>query len=90
MEVSWSPPSDGANIITGYRIFYGNGQSVLVPSATAITLVGLKVNGNYVGQNVSIRSEADQLYSKIVNVSVVDSKYIEQLIYLLLLSFYFH
>ena len=26
VEVSWSPPSDRVNIITGYRIFYGNGQ----------------------------------------------------------------
>ena len=74
VEISWSPPSDGASIITGYRIFYGNGQSVLVPSVTAITLVGLKVDESYVGQIVSIRSEADQLYSKLVNVSVVDGK----------------
>ena len=74
MEVSWSPPFDGANIITGYRIYYGNGQSVLVPSVTAITLVGLKVDGNYVGQNVSIRSESDELNSEFVNVSVTVGK----------------
>ena len=66
VEVSWSPPSDGA--ATGYRIFYGNGQSVLVPSVAAY--IGLRVDGNYVGQNVSIRSESDQLYSELVNVSV--------------------
>ena len=74
VEVSWSPPSDGANSITGYRIFYGNGQNVFVPSVTAITLVGLKVDGSYVGQNVSIRSESDQLYSELINVSVIISK----------------
>ena len=65
VEVSWSPPSDGA---TGYRIFYGNGQIVLVPSVAAY--IGLRVDGSYVGQNVSIRSESDQLYSELVNVSV--------------------
>ena len=65
VEVSWSPTSDGA---IGYRIFYGNGQNVLVPSVA--TYIGLRVDGNYVGQNVSIRSESDQLYSELVNVSV--------------------
>ena len=74
MEVSWSPPSDGANSITGYRIYYGNGQSVFVPLVTVITSVSLKVGRSYIGQNVSIRSEADQLYSESINVSVVDSK----------------
>ena len=68
VEVSWSPPSDGANIITGYRIFYGNGKNTSVQSVA--TSIGLRVNGNYVGQNVSIRSEADQLYSELINTSV--------------------
>ena len=76
MEVSWSPPSDGDATITRYRIYYGNGQSVLVPSVTAITSVSLKVDGNYVGQNVSIRSEADQLHSEPLNVSIIKGKYI--------------
>ena len=74
VEISWSPPSDGANSITGYRIYYGNGQNVFVSSVTAITLVGLKVDGSYVGQNVSIRSESDQLYSELINVSVIVRK----------------
>ena len=74
VEVSWSPPSDGANSITGYRIYYGNGQNVFVTSVTVITSISLKVDRNYVGQNVSIRSEADQLYSESINVSVVNSK----------------
>ena len=75
VEVSWSPPTDGATTVTRYRIYYGNGQSVLVPSVTAITSVSLKVDGNYVGQNVSIRSEADQLYSELLNVSIIKGKY---------------
>ena len=74
VEISWSPPSDGANSITGYRIYYGNGQNVFVTSVTVITSVSLKVDRNYVGRNVSIRSEADPLYSESINVSVVDSK----------------
>ena len=74
MEVSWSPLSNGANSITGYRIYYGNGQNVFVTSVTVITSVSLKVERSYVGQNVSIRSEADQLYSESINVSVIDSK----------------
>ena len=75
VEVSWSPPTDGASSITGYRIYYGNGKNVLVPSVTVITSVSLKVDGNYIGRNVSIRSEADQLYSELVNVSIVNGKY---------------
>jgi hypothetical protein len=47
-----------------------------VPSVTAITLVGLKVDGSYVGQNVSIRSESDQLYSELVSVFVTMGKYL--------------
>ena len=65
VEVSWSPPSGGA-AITGYRIFYGNGENVSVPS----TVVGLKFNNNAAGQTVSIRSEADELTSKLVSVFV--------------------
>ena len=75
VEVSWSPPSDGANSITGYRIFYGNGQNVFVQSITAITLVGLNVDGDYVGRSVSIRSESDQFYSELINIPVTDGKY---------------
>ena len=77
VEVSWSPPSHGANNITGYRIYYGKGQSVLVPSVAVITSVSLKVDGNYIGQNVSIRSESDQLYSELINVFVTVGKYLK-------------
>ena len=73
VEVSWSPPSDGANIITGYRIVYGSGKNTSVQSVA--TYIGLKVNGNYVGQNVSIHSEANQLYSELINTSVTVGEY---------------
>ena len=74
VEVSWSSPSDAASGVIGYRIYYGNGQNVFVLSIAVITSVSLKVDGNYIGQNVSIRSEADQLYSELVDVSVTESK----------------
>ena len=69
VEVSWSPPSGGAATITGYRIFYGNGENVLVPSK-AITSVGLIFNEDAVGQKVSIRSEADKITSELINVTI--------------------
>ena len=68
VEVSWSPPSDGANIITGYRIYYGSGKNTSVEAVA--TSIGLRVNGNYVGQNISVRSEADQLYSELISTSI--------------------
>ena len=43
-------------------------------SVTVITSVSLKVDRSYVGQNVSIRSESDQLYSELVNVFVTMGK----------------
>ena len=68
VEVSWSPPSDGASIITGYRIYYGSGKNTTVQEV--VTSIDLRVDGSYVGQNVSIRSEADQLYSELISASV--------------------
>ena len=78
VEVSWSPPSDGVNIITGYRIYYGNGKNVFVSSVTVITSVSLKVDRNYIGLNVSIRSESDQLYSELLNVYVTMGNYLNK------------
>ena len=75
VEVSWNPPTDAAATFTRYRIHYGNGQNVLISSVTAITSITLKVDGNYVGLNVSIRSEADQLYSELLNVPIIKGKY---------------
>ena len=71
VEVSWSPPTDGTNSITGYRIYYGNRQNVLVPSVTVITSVSLR---GITGQNVSIRSETNQCYSELIRVSVTMGK----------------
>ena len=69
VEVSWSPPPDqGGFEITGYRIFYGNGQNVSVPIDA--TSIGLRVEGRYDHQMVSLRSESDQLYSELVSVTV--------------------
>ena len=67
---------DGASrsSITGYRIYYGNGQNVFVCSVTIIASVSLKVDRNYIGQNVSIRSEAGQFHSEHINVSVTVGK----------------
>ena len=70
VEIGWSPPSDGANIITGYRIFYGSGKNISVAAAAIATYIGLRVNENYIGQTVSVRSEADQLYSEVISTSV--------------------
>ena len=39
VEVSWSPPSDAASGIIGYRIYYGNGQNVFVLSVAIITSI---------------------------------------------------
>ena len=68
MEVSWSPPSSGATNITRYRIFYGNRENVFVPSV--VTNIGLEFNKDSVGETVSVRSEADQLASQLITVTV--------------------
>ena len=72
MEVSWSPPPiQGGFEITGYRIFYGHsGSDDVSITSMLITSVSFRVNGSYDGQTVSIRSESDQLYSKLVYVTV--------------------
>ena len=58
----------GADIITGYRIFYGNGENVSV--YPVITLVDLIVN-TISAQSVSIQSESDGLISEPVSVPVI-------------------
>ena len=71
VEISWSPPSDGANIITGYRIFYENERSVLLPSIA--TRLDLKLDGNQIGQQVSIRSEKEQEFSELIPITITES-----------------
>ena len=68
VEVSWSPPSDRSATITAYRIFYGNGENLSVPSI--VTRIILSLNKDSVGETVSLRSEADQLTSQLINVAI--------------------
>ena len=68
VEVSWSPPSDGSATITAYRIFYGNGENASMPSF--VTRIILSLNDDSVGETVSLRSEADQLSSQLINVTI--------------------
>ena len=68
MEVSWSLPFDGATIITGYTIFYGNGGNVSLPSVA--TFIHLDLNVNLIGQTVSLCTEAEQLTSQCTNATV--------------------
>ena len=68
MEVSWSPPADRDINITGYRIFYSNGQNISLP--TAATSIGVRVNADYNNQSVFLHSEAGQLFSELISVRV--------------------
>ena len=70
VEVSWSPPSSGATNITGYRIFYGNGKNVSIPPEFTGIIFILALNKDSVGETVSVRSEADQLASQLITVTV--------------------
>ena len=86
LEISWSPPTDqGPFNITAYRIFYGKGQNILVPSVA--TYIGIRVNGGGYGSQtvfLQIRSESEQLHSDFVNVTVGRLLVIESLVH----SFY--
>ena len=73
VEVSWSPLSGGTAAITGYRIFYGRGENVSVPSI--LTGIILPLSGNHIGQTVSIHSEADQLISELITVTITGEQY---------------
>ena len=39
------------------------------------TYIGLRVDGNYVGQNMSIRSEGGELYSELISTLVTLGEY---------------
>ena len=74
VEVSWSSPSNGSNIITGYRIFYGNQESIFLPSY--VTRIELIFNDSQAETAVSIRSESMQrLPSDLVTTDVGKSHY---------------
>ena len=69
VEVSWSP--DQTPNVTGYRIFYGNGQSILVPSYVTSIVFNFVESQDEVGQIVSIRSESMHLLpSELINATV--------------------
>ena len=68
VEVSWQPPSDAAQAITGYRIFYGNGQNLLVPSY--VTRIVLNFVESSQIESVSVRSESTQLPSELITATV--------------------
>ena len=69
VEVSWSP--DQTPNITGYRVFYGNSQSILVPSYVTRIVFNSMENQDEVGQTVSVRSESMHfLPSELINATV--------------------
>ena len=70
VEVSWSPPSSGAAIITGYRIFYHNQENIFVNSYVNSIIINFIEIKDELGEIFSIRSESTQLPSEPVNVMV--------------------
>ena len=68
VEVSWSPPTEGDIGITGYRIFYGNGQNVSIPPVALS--IGIRTNESCDNQSVFLRSEAGQLFSELISILV--------------------
>ena len=68
VEVSWQLPSDAAQAISGYRIFYGNGQNLLVPSY--VTRIVLNFVESSQIESVSVRSESTQLPSELITATV--------------------
>ena len=69
VEVSWRPPSDGATTITGYRIFYSSGMNILVPPD--IISIHFTTDASYVGQRVTVCTEAEQLTSQCTSAAVI-------------------
>ena len=71
VEVSWSPPSYGATTITGYRIFFGNGRNVSVPlDITSISFNARHGNVSYIGQTVTVCTEAELLDNQCISTVV--------------------
>ncbi len=80
VEISWMPPvssciscntSDLLNV-TGYRIFFDSGESILLPSI--ITSISVLTDDITIGQQIAIRSEAEQKhFSELINVTITRS-----------------
>ena len=70
VEVSWSLPSDGAINITGYRVFYSSGRSVLVPSYVNSIVLNFVESSLSLIKSVFIRSESMQLPSELISATV--------------------
>ena len=72
VEVKWSPPTDGDVNITGYRIFFGSGQNFSV--SRGATSIGIRITTSYDSERVFLRSEADGLFSELINASVGEDR----------------
>ena len=71
VEIKWNPRSDAAPAIIGYRIFYGSGQNLFVPSyVTSIVLNFVESSQIDQLESVSIRSESEQLPSELISIMV--------------------
>ena len=73
VEVSWSPPSGGTAIITGYRIFYDGREIVFFTPVKDVTSINLNLGqGTKVGQVLSIRAESSisQQPSELITVTI--------------------
>ena len=80
VEISWVPPASSSTCcntsdlmnITGYRIFFDNRESILLPSI--ITSISVLSDDVIIGQQISIRSEAElKQSSELVNVTITRS-----------------
>ena len=71
VEVSWSPPSGGTAIITGYRIFYNGREIAFFTPVKDVTSINLG-QGTKVGQVLSILAESSisQQPSELITVTI--------------------
>ena len=69
MEINWSPPSAEISAVTSYRIFSCSGKNIVVPPD--IISIRFTTDASYVGQTVSVCTEAEQLISQCINATVV-------------------
>lgn len=81
VEISWTPPAYSISLntsdqnVTGYRIFFDNGEDFLLPPI--ITYIGVLTRDVMIGQQISIHSEAELggqlIISELINVTVTRS-----------------